>query len=128
MDLQLKGTVEQILEEQSGEGKNGPWRKRDFILKTEGKYPKQICITQWGDNIDKANLNEGEEITAYIDIQSREYKGNWYTDVKAWKIEKGTDEAEQDVVSMPGKGGKSSSKSSTSPSEEIFDVDDELPF
>lgn len=129
MDLQVQGTVEQILEEQSGESKNGPWRKRDFILKTEGNYPKQICITQWGDNIDKSSISEGEKITAFIDIQSREYKGNWYTDVKAWKIEKGTGGASgQDVTSMPGKGGTSSQKTETSPSEEIFDVDDELPF
>lgn len=127
MDLQLKGTVDQILEEQSGEGKNGPWRKRDFILKTQGDYPKQICITQWGDNIDKANVQKGDEITAFIDIQSREYKGNWYTDVKAWKIEKGTS-SDREATHMPGKGGTESKKTKRSPSEEIFDVDDELPF
>lgn len=125
MDLQIKGTVEQVLEEKSGESKNGPWRKRDFILKTEGEYPKQICITQWGDSIDKANVQKGEEILAHIDIQSREYNGNWYTDVKAWKIEKAS---EQDTTSMPGKSGGDSKKQGSSPSEEIFDVDDELPF
>lgn len=129
MDLQLKGTVEQVLEEQSGESKNGPWRKRDFILKTQGDYPKQICITQWGDNIDKADVQKGEEIVAYIDIQSREYKGNWYTDVKAWKIEKGSSFDPQ-ATSMPRQqsGGSESGKTEPSPSEEIFDVDDELPF
>ncbi|MDZ7715403.1 MAG: DUF3127 domain-containing protein [Balneolaceae bacterium] len=127
MDLAIKGTVDQILEEQSGEGKNGPWRKRDFILKTSGEYPKQICITQWGDNIDKANVQKGDEIVAHIDIQSREYKGNWYTDVKAWKIEKGSG-SEREASSMPGKNGGESKKKGKSPSEEIFDVDDELPF
>lgn len=90
MDLQLTGTVKQILEEQSGQGKNGPWRKRDFILEVPGKYPSNVCITQWGDQIDTSDVKKGDEITAFIDIQSREYKGNWYTDVKAWKIEKGT--------------------------------------
>lgn len=102
MDLQLKGTVKQILEEQSGTGKNGKWRKRDFILETEGQYSKKVCITQWGDNIDKADVQEGEAIVAFIDIQSREYKGNWYTDVKAWKIERPgniqQDSAEEDEV------------------------------
>lgn len=123
MDLAIKGTVDQILEEQSGESKNGPWRKRDFILETEGQYSKKVCITQWGDNIDKANVQEGESITAYIDIQSREYKGNWYTDVKAWKIEKG--EANRQM----GTGDDEPQKSGPpKPSEEIYDVDDELPF
>lgn len=89
MDLHITGKVIKILEEQSGKGKNGPWRKRDFILETEGDYPRKVCITQWGDQIDKNSVTEEETVTAFIDIQSREYKGNWYTDVKAWKIEKG---------------------------------------
>lgn len=88
-ELKIKGKVVKILEEQSGKGKNGPWRKQDFILETQGNYSKKVCITQWGDKIDQFNVKEGEEITVFIDIQSREYKGNWYTDVKAWKVERG---------------------------------------
>jgi hypothetical protein len=89
MDLQIEGKVTQILEEQSGTGKNGPWRKQEFILETQDQYPKKVCITQWNDKIDQFNVQEGEEITAFIDIKSREYKGNWYTDVTAWKVERG---------------------------------------
>jgi hypothetical protein len=115
MDLQIKGTVKQILEEKSGEGRNGPWRKRDFILETEGKYPKKVCITQWGDKIDEDNVKEGETLAVSIDIQSREYKGNWYTDVKAWKIER-DDEAPQKREGPP------------KPSEELYELDDDVPF
>ena len=86
MDLQINGTVKELLEEQSGEGRNGPWRKQEFILETGGDYPKQVCIVMWGDNIDKFGITEGEQLTAHIDIASREYNGRWYTDVKAWKI------------------------------------------
>lgn len=89
MDLQISGTVKQILELQSGQGKKGPWKKQDFILETPGKFPRLVCVTQWGDQIDKNNIKEGDALTAFIDLQSREYKGRWYTDVKAWKIEKG---------------------------------------
>lgn len=87
-DLKITGTVTQILEEQSGEGKNGPWRKQDFVLETGGQYPRPVCITQWGDNIEKFAVREGETLTAHIDIQSREYNGRWYTDVKAWRVER----------------------------------------
>jgi len=88
MDLKITGTVQQILEEQSGESRNGPWKKQDFILETEGQYPKQICITQWGDNIDSFGITVGEKITASIDLASREYNGRWYTDVKAWRVDR----------------------------------------
>jgi hypothetical protein len=88
MDLKLTGKVIQILDVQSGEGRNGPWRKQDFILETAGQYPKQVCITQWGDNIDTFGIQEGETLTASIDIASREYNGRWYTDVKAWRVDR----------------------------------------
>ena len=86
MDITITGTVQQILEEKSGTSKNGPWRKQEFILETEGQYPKPVCIIQWGDDIDEFDVKEGERLTAHVDIQSREYNGRWYTDVKAWRI------------------------------------------
>jgi len=87
MDLQITGTVQQVLDEVSGESRNGPWRKQEFILETEGQYPKPVCIVVWGDNIDQFGIEQGQRLTASIDIQSREYNGRWYTDVKAWRVE-----------------------------------------
>jgi hypothetical protein len=117
MDLKIAGKVVSVLEIQSGDGKNGPWKKQDFILETPGKYPRNVCVTQWGDLIDQNNIKEGDEITAHIDLQSREYNGKWYTDVKAWKIEKG-------ASSGPGK---------QNPDDNIIDFgpggnDDDIPF
>ncbi len=88
MDVQITGEVVEILEEQSGESANGPWRKQDFILETDGQYPRKVCITQWGERIEEFDVSEGETLTVHVDIESREYKGKWYTDVKAWKVER----------------------------------------
>ena len=119
MDLKLSGRVVEILDEQSGEGRNGPWRKRDFILETPGDYPSKVCITQWGDDIDKFAVSEGEELVAHIDIRSREYQGRWYTDVKAWRVEK--DQGAQQQGSGPGAPG-------ASPESPPPPGDDDLPF
>jgi len=91
MELKITGTVKQVLEEQSGEGRGGPWRKQEFILETDGKYPKSVCMVVWGDNIDQFAVQADERLTAHIDIASREYNGRWYTDVKAWKVERDSD-------------------------------------
>lgn len=88
MSLQIAGTVQQVLQEQGGQGRNGPWRKQEFILETDGDYPKQVCIVMWGDNIDKFAVQPNEKLTVSIDIASREYNGRWYTDVKAWKVDR----------------------------------------
>ncbi len=120
MDLQITGRVLDILEEQSGEGRNGPWRKQEFILETGGQYPKQVCVVQWGDNIDKFGISEGETITAHIDIQSREYNGRWYTDVKAWRVDRGADGGD----APPSDSGEPWPE----PPADLDDGDDGLPF
>lgn len=74
---------------QSGQGKSGSaWKKQEFILETPGQYPKKVCISLWGEKVDENRLTIGEKITASINIESREYNGRWYTDVRAWKIAK----------------------------------------
>ena len=50
----------------------------------------------WGDKIGEFNLQQGENVEVSVDLESREYNGRWYTDVKAWKVSKdsiGTDNA-----------------------------------
>lgn len=122
MDIQLQGKVVQILDEQSGEGKNGSWRKRNFILEIPGKYPKKVCITQWGDNIDQQAVQIGINITVSVDIQSREYNGNWYTDIKAWRVEQGTGEHNAPEIPPP------STESFEIDTQAFNAIDDDLPF
>ena len=84
--MEITGKIVQLLPEQSGQGSRGTWRKQEFIIEVPGNYPKKVCISMWGDNIDTFGIKQGEDITASIDIESREYNGRWYTNVKAWKI------------------------------------------
>lgn len=72
---------------QTGQGKNGEWKKQDIIVETKGEFPKKICLTIWGSRINVEELLIGQEMIYHIDIESREYNGKWYTDVKAWKVE-----------------------------------------
>ena len=75
---------------QSGTSARGPWSKQDFIVETLEQYPRKICMNVWGQ--DKVNelqgFNPGEMLTISINIESREFNGRWYTDVRAWKIQR----------------------------------------
>ena len=86
--MKITGTVKELLEPQSGESQKGPWRKQEFILQTDGDYPKKICIIVWADNIDTFGVQLAERVTVSVDIASREHNGRWYTDVKAWRIDR----------------------------------------
>jgi len=85
--MQLTAKLSQILPAESGMGKNGEWKKQSIIVETDGQYPKKICITTWGDKINTAQWHPGLSLTIDFDIESREFNGRWYTDLKAWKIE-----------------------------------------
>ncbi|MDR2806031.1 MAG: DUF3127 domain-containing protein [Dysgonamonadaceae bacterium] len=85
--MQLTAKLSQILPIESGMGKNGEWKKQSIIVETEGQFPKKICITVWGDKINPAQWNPGASLNIDFDIESREFNGRWYTDLKAWKIE-----------------------------------------
>ncbi len=86
--MEVKGRIIQLLPLQTGTGKKGQWKKQEFILETQAQYPKKICFSVWGDKVDQYKLSEGDVVTAAIDIESREYNGRWYTEVRAWKIDK----------------------------------------
>ncbi len=84
--MQLTAKLIEVLAIQTGQGKNGEWRKQDIIIETDGQYPKKICISLWGDKISDINLQIGHYYNYELEIESREYSGRWYTDVKAWRI------------------------------------------
>ena len=85
--MQVSAKLIQLLPLQSGTGKNGQWKKQEMIVETDGQYPKKICISVWGDKINEDQLKIGNRLKVDFDVESREYNGRWYTDVKAWKIE-----------------------------------------
>lgn len=92
----MTGKITQVLPEKSGTSARGPWRKQEYILETAGDYPKQVCFMVWGDRIDKFAIRKGQEVQVSFDLESREFNGRWYTDVKAWRVEPAAnDDAEQ---------------------------------
>jgi len=90
--MEITGTIIEVLPIQTGTSAKGEWSSQYYILETKDQYPKKICVNVFGDNIDKFGLNINDSITASVNIESREYNGRWFTSVKAWKVEKHTDQ------------------------------------
>ena len=86
--MEISGKIIQALPEVSGTSRAGNmWKKREDVLETADTYPKKVAFTCFGDNADKIQLSVGQEVTVSFDIESREYNGRWYTDIRAWKAE-----------------------------------------
>ncbi len=88
MALEVIGRLFDILPEQSGTGKNGVWKKQDIVIETTEQFPKKICLSLWGDKVDQAkNYQKGQMMKVFASVESREYNGKWYTDVKPFRID-----------------------------------------
>ena len=85
---EIEGKIIKIMDPVNGEGKNGSWKKQEFIFETDGEYPRKICIANWNDKVSLDLLKVGENLNVSINIESREFNDRWYTDVKMWKAEK----------------------------------------
>lgn len=101
--MDIKGKVISILPLVTGQGKNGTWKKQEFVIETLGtQYPKKVMMNLWGEKVDQNPLTVGEIITASFDLESREFNGRWYTDVRAWKIERENQASRPEMPATPG--------------------------
>ena len=83
--MEIEGRIIMDLPLQQGTSKAGnPWKKKEWVLETFGPYPRKVCFNAFGDRVDTLQLEVGRDYTVSVDVESREYQGRWYTDVKAY--------------------------------------------
>lgn len=90
MNLEITGKLLQVLPEQTGTGKNGTWVKQEFLLEiADDQFPKKICFSLWGEKTQALkSMQPGTTLKVSFNVESREYNGKWFTDARAWKLEK----------------------------------------
>ena len=88
--MEITGRIILKLPLAEGTSKAGnAWRKQEYVLETVGDaYPKKVHFDFFGDRVDQYPLEVGDMITLSYDIESREFNGRWYTDIRGWKAEK----------------------------------------
>ncbi|MDR2972508.1 MAG: DUF3127 domain-containing protein [Bacteroidales bacterium] len=87
--MEIIGKLIQKMPMQSGISKTGnSWQKQEFVIETLEQYPRKVCANLWGERTAVLEtLNIDDKVVMTFDIESREFQGRWYTDVKASKIE-----------------------------------------
>lgn len=123
--IYIEGKIFAILPETKGMSAKGEWVSQDFVLKTEEDYPKNICFTIFGaDKIKEANIRVGDVVSIGVNIESREFKGRWYTSIKAWSVKKKSEARQQQGEPTP----PPSSKPKQNYASTSQDDTDTLPF
>ena len=112
MAFELSGKIIAVLDQKSGISKIGTsWSVQQYVIETHEQYPKKMCFDVFGeDKISQFNIQIGDELKLFFDVDAREYNGRWYNSFKAWKIEKVNESPLQDVPKV-------------SDNDVVFDVD-----
>lgn len=93
MSFEIGGKIIAVLDKRNGisASTNTPWSVQQYVIETHEQYPKKLCFDVFGeDKINQFNIQIGEELTVYFDINAREYQGRWYNSFRAWKVERTT--------------------------------------
>ena len=86
--MDFEGKCIQFLGETSGTSKSGnPWKKKEWLMETFGPYPRKVKVQCFGEKSDSMNLEPGRDYKLYVDLESREFNGRWYTDVSVFRVE-----------------------------------------
>ena len=104
MAHELTGRLLNKLPEQTGTGRNGQWSRQDFIVETQEQFPRKICFSAWGDKATQLKSFKTDDIVkVFFNIESREYNGRWYTDLRVWKMEAAgqSDARQEDTFANP---------------------------
>ena len=87
--MEIEGKIIVKLPLQSGTSRTGnAWSKQEYVLETQEAYPKKVKFDFFGDRANQYPLEVGDFVRVSYDIESREFNGRWYTDIRGWKAEK----------------------------------------
>lgn len=88
--MEFTGRIIKVLDQRAGVSSRtgNPWKMQDFVIEeTVGQFPKRMVFNVFGEeNLNRFNIQEGQELTVSFDINAREYNGRWYNDVRVWNV------------------------------------------
>ncbi|MBE6336112.1 MAG: DUF3127 domain-containing protein [Lentimicrobiaceae bacterium] len=133
--MEILGKVVRLGNLSEGTSARGAWKKQELIIETLEQYPKNVCLVCWGDRVIEAqNFTPGQIIKAQISIESREFNGKWYTDVRPFRFETENSQAQNfnaaTVQSNAQQTVPQNSDYTQMPSIDYYESDngDDLPF
>ncbi len=123
--MEFEGVVYKIMPPTKGTSARGDWQRQEVIFEMPSEFSRKVCVTFFNKESEVARLKEGAAYTVSVNIESREYNGRWYTDVRAWRVQPKQAEAPAPtpMPDMPPVGEEPSYTASSAAAE----VDD-LPF
>ncbi len=102
--MEITGKIIAVLPERGGVSQRtgSEWKVQEYVLETQEQYPRKMCFDVFGaDKIAQFAIKLGDHLTVSFDVDAREYNGRWYNSIRAWKVERVTEQADPMAEPMP---------------------------
>ena len=128
--MEFEGIVFKKLPATSGTSARGEWHRQDVVFEvvSQSPYPRKACVTFFNKQEEVARLVVGAKYIVSFDIESREFKERWYTDLRAWKVEPKEAEQVAQAVSAPQVEAPMPTDEPAMPAASSAQPIDDLPF
>lgn len=83
----MKVTLLKILDTKTGEGKNGLWKRVQFLAKTDAQYNNEVPFEAMNKVADEIlAIPVGAELDIMYNLAGNEWNGKHYVKAEVWKI------------------------------------------
>ena len=133
--MEFEGVVYKIMPPVKGTSARGEWQRQEVIFDLPSEFSRKVCVIFFNKESEVARLREGATYTVSFNLESREYNGSWYTDVRAWRVQSkdeqsapapayGAPAPAAPSADLPPLGGEEPSYAGSPAAQEV----DDLPF
>lgn len=103
--MEFQGKVIKVMEPRSGTAKSSgnPWMVQEYVVENHDQYPRCMCFEVFGEEkIRQFNIQLGEELNVFFDINAREWQGRYFNSIRAWRVDRVDPNAPQNPIPAAG--------------------------
>ena len=121
--------VGKLLKKYDTENKTQTFQAREFVIEMAGQYPQMVKFQLTQDRCAALDpFNEGDQIKVQFDLRGREWNGKYFTNLNAWRLEKGDAPAAQEPPTPSFDNNFPSANDEPSMPAATTTNNDDLPF
>jgi hypothetical protein len=125
-DLIVEG---RLLKKFETEQVSATFKKREFVIETEGQYPQPVKFDLTQDRcVILDNYQEGQRVKVSFNLRGREWNGKYFTDLNAWRLELAGGAAQPAAVKPASPQGTQPPKTHDVIEVRTAEEKDDLPF
>lgn len=89
MEFEITGKIIAVLPMRSGTSATSgrEWHELQFVVETDGQYPKKTCLSVRGDKATSFNRQVGERVKCKFSIDAQNYSDKWFNKVECFSVE-----------------------------------------